>query len=129
SCGERSPEGKTALLLRVFTGSADPFPKGEKEVLSPGEWRGRSFPKGRNRSSGERGERVKRGIHVNAPPGIVRGARYFWGQLSRSKMAAIPCPPPTHMVSKPKVLSWNWRALISVVDRKSTRLNSSHVKI
>src|SRR5690606_41640360 len=69
SCGERSPEGKTALLLRVFTGSADPFPKGEKEVLSPGEWRGRSFPHGRNRSSWERGGREKRSITVDTPPG------------------------------------------------------------
>ena len=27
----------------------------------------------------------------------------------------MPWPPPTHMVSRPMVLSWNWRLLIRVV--------------
>src|SRR6185437_4501111 len=30
-------------------------------------------------------------------------------QDSRSKIIAMPWPPPTHMVSRPKVLSWNCR--------------------
>src|SRR5215470_2464837 len=30
-------------------------------------------------------------------------------QESRSTIMAMPCPPPTHIVSRPNVLSWNWR--------------------
>ena len=36
-------------------------------------------------------------------------------QLRRSKTIAMPWPPPTHMVSRPIVLSWNWRLFSSVV--------------
>ena len=35
-------------------------------------------------------------------------------QDSRSKIIAMPWPPPTHMVSRPKVLSWNRRLFRSV---------------
>ena len=36
-------------------------------------------------------------------------------QLSRSMTIAMPWPPPTHMVSRPNVLSWVCRLFSSVV--------------
>lgn len=33
---------------------------------------------------------------------------------SRSITMAMPWPPPTHIVSRPNCLSWNWRLLIRV---------------
>src|SRR5699024_1951243 len=36
-------------------------------------------------------------------------------QLRSLKTAASAFPPPTHMVSTPKVLSWNWSPLIRVL--------------
>src|SRR6266516_2352756 len=37
------------------------------------------------------------------------------GQDSRSTIIAIPWPPPTHIVSRPNVLSWNCRLFRSVL--------------
>ena len=42
-----------------------------------------------------------------APPGLVVA------QI-RSRINAMPCPPPTHMVIRPVVLSWKSRLLIIV---------------
>lgn len=40
----------------------------------------------------------------DAQRSMLRGST-LGGQLSRSMISAMPCPPPTHMVSRPNCLS------------------------
>src|SRR6266576_6146573 len=67
----------------------------------------------RRRRVGANRGRLRPPLGKNDP--IVRGLREPARQDSRSMIMAMPCPPPTHMVSRPNCLSCHDSEFTSVV--------------